>query len=125
MTICKCEPQMLSRFGVIIIVNTLSSSKVSKHHSPAHREELFLEGACCFISLFIYPSKEHLTIFVVIQTEIKLDGSQSDKEGDVKSIVWSLVMSSILHLAEKFHEKTLGFFESCMTRLGLRFIFAG
>ncbi len=83
MTISKCESQMLPRFRVIIIVNTLSSSKVSKHHSPTHGKELFLKGACRFISLFIYPSKEHLTIFVVIETEIKLDGSQSDKEGDV------------------------------------------
>ena len=103
MTICESEPQMLSRFCVIVIVYTLSSSQVSKNHSPTHGKKLFIKRASCFISLFIYPGKEHMTIFVVIETKIKLNGSQSDKECYIQSIVRSLVMSSILHPTEKFH----------------------
>jgi hypothetical protein len=80
--------EIFSSLPIVVVKDALPPLEVGEHDPPAHGEEILGEGALVRVELHVYPSEEHLTILEVVEAEHQLDGTHSDKEGDVQPIIW-------------------------------------
>ena len=114
MAIRESEPKILSSLSIVVVVDALPPFEVGEQDSPAHGEEVLIEGAPIRIELHVYPSEEHPTVHEVVEAEHQLDGTNSYEEGNIQPVIWGRVIRRLLDPSKEAHEDALGLLEADM-----------